>query len=238
MADKHLSSQYDGELELLSSQILSLGGMVEAQIQRAAVAVAHMDSPACRQIVENELRIDRLEVEIDHDLLSVVARRQPTARDLRMLLAMSKITSNLERMGDEAERIARKVQSIAGEGAQRRPLPTGDLAVAGEMASRMLRHALDALARLDCAAAMQVLRADRALDAEFDGYVRKLITYMMGGPGMVRSGLDLLFIAKALERIGDHAKNLAELVIYVEKGTDVRHTPLDIVEDVVGAGRT
>lgn len=235
MSDRHLSTQYDSELQLLSSQILGLGGLVETQIRRAGVAVAHMDAEACRQIAVDEDRIDRMEMEIDRELTSVMGRRQPTARDLRRLLAMSKMTTNLERMGDEAERIARKVLSIAAHPRGRQPLPTGDLGIAADLASTQLRRALEAFARMDCDAAMGVLSADRLLDQEFDGYVRKLVTYMMEDTQSVRNGLDLLFIAKALERIGDHAKNLAELVIYVDKGTDVRHTSLEFIEDIVRA---
>ena len=134
---------------------------------------------------------------------SIIGRRQPTAVDLRLLLAISKTTANLERVGDEAERIARMVKSIIANG-KPRALPSSDLRTATELASGLLRKALDAFARLDAVAAVEILREDGQVDAEFDGFVRKLITYMMEDPRTISSSLDLLFIAKAIERIGDH----------------------------------
>jgi phosphate transport system protein len=164
-----------------------------------------------------------MEVEIDRELSSIIARRQPTARDLRLLMAISKTTANLERVGDEAERIARMVRSIIEERRRSRTLPASELRIAADLASGLLRKALDAFARLDTAAAVAILKEDDLLDKEFDGFVRKLITYMMEDPRTI-SSLDLLFVAKAIERIGDHAKNIAEFIIYVVKGADVRHS--------------
>ena len=173
-----------------------------------------------------------MEVEIDRDLSSIIARRQPTARDLRLLIAISKTTANLERAGDEADKIARMVISIINDGAPR-SLPSLELRVAADLASGLLRKALDAFARLDVQAALSILKEDDLIDKEFDGFVRKLITYMMEDPRKISASLDLLFLAKALERIGDHAKNIAEFVIYVVKGADVRHTALTEIEKAV-----
>jgi phosphate transport system protein len=173
-----------------------------------------------------------MEVEIDRELASIIGRRQPTAVDLRLLLAISKTTANLERVGDEAERIARMVKSIIDNGMPR-ALPSSDLRTATELASGLLRKALDAFARLDAVAAVEILREDGQVDAEFDGFVRKLITYMMEDPRTISSSLDLLFIAKAIERIGDHAKNIAEFIIFIVKGADVRHTSVDYIESNV-----
>jgi phosphate transport system protein len=148
-------------------------------------------------------------------------------------MAMSKTTANLERVGDEAAKIARMVKSIVESNAPR-SLPSSDLRVSAEMASGLLRKALDSFARLDIPMAVSILREDNDIDQEFDGFVRKLITYMMEDPRTISSSLDLLFIAKAIERIGDHAKNIAEFVIYIVKGEDVRHTPLADVESSMG----
>jgi phosphate transport system protein len=173
-----------------------------------------------------------MEVEIDRDLSSIIARRQPTARDLRLLIAISKTTANLERAGDEADKIARMVKSILHSGSAR-ALPSADLRLAADLASNQLRKALDSFARLDTAMAVGILKEDDIIDKEFDGFVRKLITYMMEDPRTISASLDLLFVAKAIERIGDHAKNIAEVVIYIVKGADVRHTTMAEIESAV-----
>jgi phosphate transport system protein len=233
MADKHLSTQFDSELNSLSSRVMELGGLVESQIRQAIEALSDFDAEIAHQVVLAEDRVNQMEVEIDRELSSVIARRQPTARDLRLLMAISKTTANLERVGDEAERIARMVRSIVEKGTGARPLPAGELRVAADLASAQLRKVLDAFARLDTAAAVAILKEDDLLDREFDGFVRKLITYMMEDPRTISSGLDLLFVAKAIERIGDHAKNIAEFIIYVVKGADVRHSSMEDIESAV-----
>ncbi len=232
MSDKHLSSQFDTELTAVSTRVMEMGGLVESQIRTAVYALAQFSSEAATQVMEAESRVNAMEVEIDHDLSSIIARRQPTARDLRLLIAISKTTANLERAGDEAEKIARMVKSINDSGASRM-LPASELRVVSDLASGLLRKSLDAFARLDAAMALSILKEDDAIDKEFDGFVRKLITYMMEDPRTISSSLDLLFVAKAIERIGDHAKNIAEFTIYVVKGTDVRHTPMAQIESVV-----
>ena len=232
MADKHLSSQFDSELNNISSRVMELGGLVESQIRQAIYALSHFNLEAVEQVEQLERRVNAMEVEIDHDLASVIARRQPTARDLRLLMAFSKAIANLERMGDEATRMARMVKSIIESGAAR-SLPSSDLRVAADLASGLLRKALDAFARLDTKAAVAILKEDDLIDREFDGFVRKLITYMVEDPRTISASLDLLFLAKAIERIGDHSKNVAELIIYLVKGKDVRHTALDEIESAV-----
>ncbi|MCG2595000.1 phosphate signaling complex protein PhoU [Ramlibacter sp. XY19] len=230
MADKHLSTQFDSELNSLSTRVMELGGLVESQIRQAIHALAHFNEDAAAQVIATETRVNNMEVEIDRELSSVIARRQPTARDLRLLMAISKTTANLERVGDEAERIARMVRSIIAKSGAVRTLPSGDLGVAADLASAQLRKALDAFARLDTQAAVAILKEDDLLDSEFDGFVRKLITYMMEDPRTISPSLDLLFVAKAIERIGDHAKNIAEFIIYVVKGADVRHSSMEHIE--------
>ena len=232
MNDKHLSSQFDSELNQVSTRVMELGGLVEEQIRQAIYALSQFSLDAVAQVQALEQRVNGMEVEIDHELITIIARRQPTARDLRLLMAFSKATANLERMGDEATRMARMVSSIIASGAAR-ALPTSDLRVAADLASGLLRKALDAFARLDTKAAVAILKEDDLIDQEFDGFVRKLITYMMEDPRTISASLDLLFLAKAIERIGDHSKNVAELIIYLVEGKDVRHTSLDQIESSV-----
>ena len=232
MAEKHLSSQFDSELNNISARVMELGGLVESQIQHAIHALANFSLESVAQVEALEQRVNTMEVEIDHELSTIIARRQPTARDLRLLIAFSKATANLERMGDEAHKMARMVQSIIESGSARQ-LPTMDLRVAADLALGLLRKALDALARLDTRAAVAILKEDDLIDEEFDGFVRKLITYMMEDPRTISASLDLLFLAKAIERIGDHSKNVAELIIYLVEGKDVRHTSVDQIESAV-----
>ena len=232
MADKHLSSQFDSELNSVSARVMELGGLVESQIRQAVYALSQFSVEAAEQVETIERRVNAMEVEIDQELSSIIARRQPTARDLRLLIACSKATANLERMGDEANKMARMVKSIIESGSSR-SLPTSDLRVAADLASGLLRKALDAFARLDTKAAVAILKEDDLIDKEFDGFVRKLITYMVEDPRTISASLDLLFLAKAIERIGDHSKNVAELIIYLVKGKDVRHTALDEIESTV-----
>ena len=229
MANKHLSTQFDSELNAVSSRVMELGGLVESQLRLAIDALSQFSAEIANQVIEAEHRVNAMELDIDRELSSIIARRQPTARDLRLLMAISKTTANLERAGDEAEKIARMVKSIILSGAAR-ALPSSDLRVAAELASSLLRKALDAFARLDTVAAVSIVKEDDQIDEEFDGFVRKLITYMMEDPRTISPSLDLLFIAKAIERIGDHAKNIAEFIIYIVKGADVRHSPIDQVE--------
>ncbi len=232
MPDKHLSTQFDSELNGVSTRVMELGGLVESQIGQAIYALAQLNAEAASQVLETEHRVNAMEVDIDRELSSIIARRQPTARDLRLLMAISKTTANLERVGDEAAKIARMVKSIIDSGSAR-ALPASELRVAADLASGLLRKALDAFARLDTAAALAILKEDDLIDKEFDGFVRKLITYMMEDPRTISPSLDLLFLAKAVERIGDHAKNIAEFIIYVVKGADVRHATLEQIESAL-----
>ena len=232
MADNHLSAQFDSELNGVSSRVMELGGLVESQIRQAIYALSNFNREAADQVIDCESRVNGMEVEIDRELSFIIARRQPTARDLRLLIAISKTTANLERVGDEADKIARMVRSIIDSGAAR-TMPSSELRVEAEMASGLLRKALDAFARLDTAAAVSILKEDNLIDQEFDGFVRKLITYMMEDPRTISASLDLLFIAKAIERIGDHAKNIAEFIIYIVKGADVRHTSMQQIESAI-----
>jgi phosphate transport system protein len=235
MTEKHLSTQFDAELSTISTRVLEMGGLVESQVGQAIYALTQFSGETATQVLAAEERVNQMEVDIDRDLSSIIARRQPTARDLRLLIAISKSIANLERVGDEAARIARTVQRLINTGvSSRMRLPVGDVSYEASLATTSLRSALDAFARLDAVQAVDVLRQDSAIDQEFDGLMRKLVTYMMEDPRTISASIDLVFVAKAIERVGDHAKNLAEQVIYIVKGADVRHAPLAEVESAVG----
>jgi phosphate transport system protein len=234
MSDKHLSSQFDAELSAISTRVLEMGGLVESQVVRAVQALTRMDGDIADDVTHIEDRVNAMEVEIDRDLSSIIARRQPTARDLRLLIAVSKTIGNLERVGDEAARIARTTKRLLGANVMLPSrLPFDDLSFEASLATASLRSALDSFARLDARAALQVIKGDNAIDQEFDGLMRKLITFMMEDPRTISLSIDMVFVAKAIERVGDHAKNLAEQVIYIVAGTDVRHNTPDAVAAVV-----
>jgi len=225
----HSSKQYDIELETLRSRVLEMGGLVEAQIRAAIDGLTSGDVLALDAVIADDHRVNALEVSIDTESSHLIARRQPAASDLRLVLAIIKIVTNLERIGDEAAKIARMgKQSYA-----RARMPSTPIAAVkhvGDIALGMLRKALDALARLDPVAAASIVREDFAIDEEFRAIVRQLITFMMEDPRTISQSLEILWIAKAIERIGDHAKNMAEQVIYIVKGTDVRHTTVEELE--------
>ena len=229
MSEKHLSAQFDAELNHISSMVMEMGGLVEHQLRQAVEAMTDYDLEIAKQVLDTEPRVNSMEMQIDHELTSIIGRRQPTARDLRLLIAISRSIANLERAGDEAARIARMVRAIIEAGSAR-TLPSSELRVAARLASDMLRQSLDAFARLDVRIALEIIKTDDLIDDEYDGFMRKLVTYMMEDPRTITPSLDLLFIAKAIERIGDHAKNLAECVIYIVNGLDVRHTPVHAIE--------
>jgi phosphate transport system protein len=234
MSEKHLSSQFDVELSGISTRVLEMGGLVEQQVANAIDALTHFNGETASQVLIQEERVNQLEMDIDADLSTIIARRQPTARDLRLLIAISKTIGNLERVGDEAARVARTVQRLINTGVSSRlRLPVNDVSFEASLATASLRRALDAFARLDTQTALEVIKSDNEIDAEFDGLMRKLITYMMEDPRTISASIDLVFVAKAIERVGDHAKNLAEQVIYIVKGTDVRHNTPEAVESII-----
>lgn len=178
MTNKHLSTQFDAELNSISTQIMELGGLVESQMTLAITALTSFDIEVSDKVIELEHKVNSMEVEIDKNLVSMIARRQPTARDLRLLMAISKTTNNLERAGDEATKIARMVKSIIEHGISRN-LMGAELRFMANLALDLLHKSLDAFARLDIKAALYIMRSDNEIDVEFGGFTRKLITYMM-----------------------------------------------------------
>jgi len=203
MSDKHLATGFDADLNLLSSRLLEMGGLVESQIACAMDALNTFDMAFVEQVLEGERRLNEMEIELDEEVSNIIARRQPAARDLRLLMATSRCVTNLERAGDEARKIAKRTRRIARE-ANARSVNIAEIRLSGEMAARIFRRALDAFARMDPVAAAQIVRDDEAIDNQFRAFVRQLVTYMTEDPLAISMGLDYLFIAKAIERIGDH----------------------------------
>ncbi|MBL8471907.1 MAG: phosphate signaling complex protein PhoU [Rhodocyclaceae bacterium] len=226
--NEHLSKQYDADLEAIRTRVLQMGGLVEQQITCAMDGLANGDHLLIDQVINNDTRVNSHEVALDEACSHVIARRQPAAGDLRMIMTVVKTITDLERIGDEAKKIAKMAKKIYE--AQRAFVPNVELTHAAQLAIDMLRKALDAFARLDTVAAADVVRQDRDVDAEFKSVMRQLITFMMEDPRTISRGLDILFIAKSIERIGDHAKNMAEYVVYMVKGRDVRHVSLEEIE--------
>jgi phosphate transport system protein len=225
---EHTSKQFDSELESVRSRVLQMGGLVEQQIVRATEALVSGDMALLERVIADDHRVNALEVEIDESCSHILARRQPAAGDLRLIIAVIKTITDLERIGDEAEKIARMGKLI--HGAERQHMPRMDLSHVADRACAMLRQSLDAFARLDISEAARVVKQDRAVDDEFRAVMRQLITFMMEDPRTITRSLEILFIAKAIERIGDHSKNMAEYVVYMVKGRDVRHTAIEDVE--------
>jgi len=220
MAD-HTSKQFDTELELVRSSVLQMGGLVEEQIRRAMEALSSDDISVIDEVIANDKAVNRMEVELDEHCRQIIARRQPAAGDLRLLMTVAKMITDLERIGDEAEKIARMARRI--HEADRANVPRVELTHMATIATSMLRQALDAFARLDPQSAAQVVRKDLAVDDEFRSVIRQLITFMIEDPRTISRSIEILFIAKALERIGDHSKNMSEHTVYMVKGRDVRH---------------
>lgn len=229
MSDKHISSQFDADLHRIMSKVLEMGGLVETQLIHALEALTRFDMELADRVIAEERRLNAMEVEIDAECGNIIARRQPTASDLRLLMASSKAVTNLERAGDEARKIAKRTRRIADDEAGK-IINIPEIQLSGQLATTILHRALDAFARLDVADAAQIVREDEAIDQQYRAFMRRLATFMAENPHIISSALDYLSIASAIERIGDHATNLAELVIYVAKGTDVRHLPREQLE--------
>lgn len=219
----HLSKQFDLELENIRTRILQMGGLVERQVLAAVDAFSTGNLQEMQQVIDTDSEVDSQEVGIDEDCTLLIARRQPTARDLRLIMAISRVVTDLERIGDKASKIANMSRKLHLAGGQRIPR-LSDVHHAGRLATDMLQSALDSLARMDLEAARHVIGCDKAIDAAFNAILRQLITYMMEDPRTITEALDIIWIAKAIERVGDHAANIAENVIYVVSGIDVRHS--------------
>lgn len=231
---EHTIRQFDADMEAVRTGVLTMGGLVEAQLARA-IGVLENDAAEglIDQVGADERQINRMQIQIDQQCSQIIAKRQPAAGDLRMVLTIVKITNDLERIGDEVKKVAYKANSAEDDRLVQ--VRFYDIVRAAGLAQRMLRMALDAFARLDLAAAAEIVDSDDELDAAFGAILRQLISYMMEDPRTISASLEIVFMAKSIERIGDHAKNIAEAVVQAVKGTDVRHaTAAEIRAEVAG----
>ncbi|WP_043531192.1 phosphate signaling complex protein PhoU [Litchfieldella xinjiangensis] len=226
---QHISKQFNHELEELKTHLMAMGGLVERQIQEAVAALLDGDSRLAEQVRDNDKAVNNLQIKIDEECTRVLARRQPAASDLRLVLAVIRATSDLERIGDEASKIARNALTLIEAGNGNKGFV--EVRHISEHVRKMLRDALTAFARFDIDLALAVVHEDDAVDSEYTSAMRSLMTFMMEDPRSITSILSVMWILRALERIGDHADNLAEYVIYLVKGLDIRHTsPEDLDE--------
>lgn len=229
MQFEHTSKQYDVELESVRAKVLEMGGLVEQQIVNALEALTSADVNLAKDVMERDTRVNALEVQVDEDCSHIIARRQPAARDLRMIMMMVKTITDLERIGDEATKIARTAQRIYEQDRMYKPRFNEIKSMVG-IVREMLRTSLDSFARLDVSQTVEVAKQDEQVDEQFRAAMRQLITFMLEDPRTISMSLEVLFVAKAIERIGDHAKNISEYVVYMVKGKDIRHTSLEDIE--------
>jgi phosphate transport system protein len=230
----HISQQYTAELEDIRNKVLTMGGLVEQQLVDSVKALVEGDSQLGETAVTMDFKVNALEVTIDEECSQILARRQPTAGDLRLVVAIIKTITDLERIGDEAEKIGHLAMHLASmEGNKQHFIAIQHL---GEHVHSMVHDALDAFARLDVETAIDVAKRDSNVDEKYNGITRQLITYMMEDPRSITRSLDVMWAARALERIGDHAKNICEYVIYLVEGKDVRHTSIEQMEKAARKG--
>jgi phosphate transport system protein len=227
--NRHISEQYDIELSKIKERLMEMGGLVEQQVEQACTSLITHDVPLAENVRDVELRLNQFEVELDDHCVSIIAKRQPTAGDLRIVVSVMKAITDLERIGDEADRIAKMALHLA-----KTEIPTDQYADFRDMhvkVTKMLRRALDAFARLDVESSLRVFEADEEIDRDYDALVRRCMEEMRGSPEQVEHSMSVIWAARALERIGDHAKNISEYVIYQVKGLDVRHTSKTEIEE-------
>jgi phosphate transport system protein len=224
----HISRRFNEDLEQVRGRVLAMGGMVESLLSKAIAAVNEGDSSLGSSVSADDLAVNAMEVAIDEECSRILATRAPTAGDLRLIIAIIKTITDLERIGDEGEKIGNIAARLA---AMERPESKyREIKHMGRLVTEMVHGALDAFARLDAQAAVEVARRDRAVDEEYEAIQRQSITFMMEDPRSIRRALDVMWIVRALERVGDHAKNICEYVIFMVHGKDVRHTRLEDVE--------
>ncbi|MGP1716896.1 MAG: phosphate signaling complex protein PhoU [Methylophilus sp.] len=229
MQFEHTSKQYDVELESVRAKVLEMGGLVEQQIVNALESLTTADVNLAKDVMARDARVNALEVQVDEDCSHIIARRQPAARDLRMIMMMVKTITDLERIGDEATKIARTAQRIYEQDRMYKPRFNEIKSMVG-IVREMLRTSLDSFARLDVSQTVEVAKQDEQVDEQFRAAMRQLITFMLEDPRTISMSLEVLFVAKAIERIGDHAKNISEYVVYMVKGKDIRHTSLEDIK--------
>ncbi|MGR9106309.1 MAG: phosphate signaling complex protein PhoU [Gammaproteobacteria bacterium] len=225
---QHISKRFDQELEDIRNKVLTMGGLVERQVSEAIRSIIESDLEAAEAVVLNDVKVNALEVSIDEECTHILARRQPAATDLRLVIAVIKTITDLERIGDEAKRIARQRIDMDGQTVKQHQFT--EFEHLGQHVLEMLREALDAFARLDVKLSLAVAQEDKKVDREYDSLIRQQMTYLMESPRMIPVSLDIMWAARALERIGDRCCNICEYVIYQVMGKDIRHISLDRVE--------
>lgn len=226
---EHISSHFNQELENVRSEVMRMGGLVEARLQQVLAALDEGSSSGLTEVIDGDADINKLEVEIDDACQTIIARRQPAAGDLRFVLAVSRVIVDLERIGDEVKKIALKAHELLGNNRVAAPELYNTHRM-GTVTLGMIHRALDAFARLDTGAVIELSETDKHLDADYRAQLRSLITFMMEDPRSISATIDIMFMNKSIERIGDHAENIAEHVVYLTRGIDVRHTPLEQIK--------
>lgn len=228
---QHISQQFNAEMEQLKQDLLKMGGLVEQQVQDAVAALIDEDSALAERVRDNDKQVDRMELHIDEEATMLIAKRQPTASDLRLVVSVIKMVADIERIGDEAKKIAKFALALSEEGSA----PRGYVEVRhiGNHVGVMLRDALDAFVRLDAEQALRIVKEDKRVDQEYQAATRTLITFMMEDPRNISRCMSIMWVLRALERVGDHACNVAEHVIFMAKGEDIRHTPVAEAEKIV-----
>jgi phosphate transport system protein len=226
----HYLEKYNEELETLRLRVLNMGALVEQQVANAVKALATADTALADEVIQEDVRVNSLEVVIDEQCSEILARHQPAASDLRFILAIIKTITDLERIGDQAERVARMALHLAEKDRPRNQY--GDVKALGDKVTQLLHNAVDAFARLDVDAALATAREDVNVDRDYEAVMRQHITFMMEDPRTISRALDVVWAIRALERVGDHSRNMCEYVIYLVKGKDVRHISLDEMERI------
>ncbi len=230
MQTEHTSKQYEAELESLRAKVLEMGGLVEQQIIDALEALITLDELKANGVIVVDARVNELELEIDQDASQIIAKRQPAASDLRLVMVIIKTITDLERIGDEAAKIARTALKMIDQNKVYKPRFT-EIKTMINLVRDMLRTALDSFARVDATNTAEVAKQDELVDEQFSAAIRQVVTYMLEDPRTITMSLEVIFVAKAIERIGDHAKNIAEYVVYMVKGIDVRHSSVEEIEE-------
>ncbi len=231
---QHISKQFDNELEDIRSDVLTMGGLVEQQLIDALRALTESDVTLAASVMKNEFRVNSYEVSIDEECIKVLARRQPAAGDLRLVMAVIKTITDLERIGDEAQKIAKMAMELS-EKSGPRSCYVGINAM-GSLVRNMVHAALNAFARMNSQEALLTASKEPQSDEQYSAVLRQLITYMMEDPRSISSVMDAVWVVRALERIGDHARNICEYVIYFVEGKDVRHISIEQMEEKIKAG--
>jgi phosphate transport system protein len=227
----HISKKYDSELEDVRNLVLTMGGLVEAQVNNGLKAIMNSDSFLAERVSEDDYKINAMEVEIDEKCVDILARRQPAASDLRLIVAVIKTITDLERIGDQAEKLGRFELELIDEGST--STRYAELEHLGTLVHKMLSSALDAFARMDVDAAVETIKKDKKVNKEFEALMRQLITLMMEDPRTIRNALRVSWCARALERIGDHSRNICEYVVFLVHGKDVRHVDLNDKKGII-----